>query len=155
MALTQSFTTTISSDGFTVTLEDTSNWTDSGLNRSDYVRTFTLYDSAGQTLDTIVLPDDSDTATYTLDKDRYVSIMFTIVGDDTYSKTQNYSFDRIFLNKFQEALINNGCCTDRTTQYNINTANTFYQASVAIFPTGNASATQSDLDSANSFIDLV
>lgn len=151
----QSFTTTLSADGYTITIEDTSNWTDAGLNKVDFIRTFTLNDSVGATLDTITIPSTTDVATYILDKDRWISIVYDIIGTPAYNKTQNYSFNRIFLNKLQKALINNKCCTDKTTVYNINTANTFYQAAVYIFPTGNASATQSDLDAANSYINLV
>jgi hypothetical protein len=156
MALTIAFTATVSSDGFTVTITDSSNWSSSGLLRTNFVRTFLLTDANGQTLATITLPVDSDVTTYTLTKDTWVNILFTIVGASSYTLLQRFPFSRIYINKLQDSLINGGCdCNNGKDALNINTSTSFYVGALGIEPVANATGWQSDLDAANAYINLV
>jgi hypothetical protein len=157
-AFAQAFTATVSSDGFLVTITDTSNWTGNseGYLRVNFVRTFLLTDANGQTLATIVLPTNSDVTTYTLTKDTWVNILFTIVGASSYTLLQRYPFSRIYINKLQDSLINGGCdCNNGLNGLNINTSTSFYVGALGIEPVANATGWQSDLDAANAYINLI
>lgn len=153
-AFAEEFSATISSSGKIITIVDQSNWDDNdeNYNRSDFVRTFLLTDYAGQELDSITLPVDSDTTTYEITKDLWVNVLFSIVGAETFTKLQSYGFDRIYVNKLQTALLSNGCCGNKSSQNNINTSVSFWQAALGIEQSGNSASYQQDLDSANSFI---
>lgn len=151
------FTTTVSDDGFTLTFTDESNWSDNteGYLRADFVRSFLLTNAAGETITTLTLPDDSDTTTYDITADIRLNVLFSIVGVETFTLLQKYTFDRIYINKLQDALMQNDCCGNNSNLSNINTSVSFYVGSVALTPTDNDSGIQSDLDIANKYIDLV
>lgn len=151
------FTATASDSGELLTFTDTSNWTgnDQGYLRTDFTRSFLLTDSAGQTITTLTLPIDSDTITYAITKDIRMNVLFSIVGVVTLTKLQIYTFDRIYVNKLQEALMNTDCCGNNSDLNNINTSVSFYSGAVYIEPTANNSGIQSDLDVANAYIDKV
>lgn len=154
---TEAFTVTVSDDGKLLTFVDGSNWSDNlqGYLRTDFVRSFLLTDSAGQTITTLTLPTDSDTITYAITKDIRMNVLFSIVGIVTFTKLQVYTFDRIYVNKLQEALMGTECCGNSSDLNNINTSVSFYLGSVYVTPTDNNSGVQSDLDVANAYIDKV
>ena len=153
----QAFTVTVSDDGKLLTLTDTSNWLNNtqGYLRTNFVRTFLLTDSAGQTITTLTLPTNLDTITYAITADLRLNVLFSIVGVVTFTKLQKYTFDRIYINKLQTALMEYGCCDTGSEINNINTSVSFYTGAVALTPTTNDTGIASDLLVANKFIDLV
>lgn len=151
------FEVTSNSEGTLLTLEDLSNWqsNDEGYIRADFVRTFIITDSAGQPVDTLELPIDSDTITFVLDADARLNFLFSIVGVVTFTKLEKYTFDRQYVNKLQTALMQYGCCDSGTDIQNINTSVSFDFGAWAITPTDNDTGVASNLLIANKFIDLV
>lgn len=151
------FTVTTSNDGKLLTFTDTSNWTGNldGYLRTNFVRSFLLTDSAGQTITTLTLPTNTDTITYAITADIRLNVLFSIVGVVTLTKLQVYTFDRIYVNKLQTALISYDCCGESQELNYINTSVSFYAGAVALTPTSNDSGIASDLLVANSFIDKV
>lgn len=151
------FEVTNSSDGKTLTFTDLSNWqsNDEGYIREDFVRSFLLTNAAGETITTLTLPVDSDTITYDITADIRMNVVFSIVGVVTFTKLQKYTFDRIYLNKLQDALMQIGCCGNNADISNINTSSTFWQGAINLTATDNDTGIQRDLDGANAYINLV
>jgi hypothetical protein len=152
------FEATVSQDGKKITLEDLSNWlnNDENYQRGDFVRTFLLTNAAGEEIDILTLLADSDTIEYEIEADIRINILFSIVGVVTFTKLQKYTFDRIYLNKLQDALMNVGvCCGNDADTHNINTSTSFWQGAIGLTPTDNDTGIQQNLNGANAYIDLV
>lgn len=150
-ALTPNFTATENADGGTITLTDTSDWLSSGNDRADFVRSFLLTDAYGTVLDTIILPDDSDVATYTITKPTWLTILYSAVDGATYSKEEKFPFDRLFVNKYQVAL-RSGCCGNASKSSILSIASDFYTGAKDDAPLGNAVSWQTNILVANTYI---
>jgi hypothetical protein len=87
----------------------------------------------------------------------WINFLFSITGSTNYTKLLKYYFDRILGNKFQSALIRYATSCDHKSQevFNINLSSTFWFGATQIAPVDNETGVQVDLDTANTFIDLV
>ena len=153
MAVVVSFTSQQNSTGETVTFTDTSTYTAPDV-IGDYVRSFVLTDSAGESLDTVAIPTGELTVDYALDKDRWINVTLNAVGSTTHTETVGHYFFRNTANKLIEAN-NAGCCTSKTDKENICMALRFIKGFEYAAPIGNAVAYQTNIDSANLYLDLV
>lgn len=145
------FTATQSSDGKTITLTDTSNWPgDENYNKANFVRTFTLRDAYGATLDTIVLDPTEDVATYTLNTNKWIAITFTIDGSVDFSKLQEYPFGRLFELAYIDAVkLGCGCSHGNTDLCDVDA---FYSVAQMAVPVGDGQAYQENIDAAYSLL---
>lgn len=151
------FTATQSSTGLVITITDTSNYStnDQGYTMSDFTtREFILTDYAGAALETIPIPDGETVVTYDITSDEWINITLNLAGVASYTKYQRYPFDRITINKLEEALIQ-GCCQSAKNKSNLCMANAFINGAQYVAPLGNASKFNQNITAANSYLDLI
>lgn len=110
--LTPNYTVTQSIDGKKLTFKDTSDWSASGLDINDYVRTIELYDNkdaTGNLIDTITFTGSDLEAIYTVTEDRYYSGKYQAIGGSIVpSKTLNFGTTN-FEYKQLNILMSKGC----------------------------------------------
>lgn len=144
--------------GTILTFEDKSNWTDNteGYERVNFVRTFTLTDAYDETIDTLILPTDEDTITYTLPSETkfiWVNSVFTIEGAEDYTDTKKYPFYRQVKNMYR-TLLKNGCCGKGNDEEALNGADRFFRGADIESISGNASGYMIDITSAYSYLNI-
>lgn len=140
--------------GTILTFTDESNWTDNdeGYNKEDFTRTFTLTDAYGEAIDTLVLPTDEDSVTYTLpDATKYlwVNSVFTIEGEEDFTNTSKYPFYRQVKNLFRNAL-KKGCCDNGSDD--LCSVDVFFRGADIESVAGNSSGFMTDIESAYSYL---
>lgn len=163
-AFKQDFSIVQSSDCKTLTFTDTSNM-GVGMNDSNYTySTFTtknigVYDSTNTLIGTLIPIVDATPVTFTLDKDRYLSIVYTLqIGTSTpLTKTYNIALscnvDLAFGNMLVNDILNenHGESNDDSTLFNIVKTTL---ASKIFASRNNGTLSQDMLDLANGYIDI-
>lgn len=165
-AFKQDFTIVQSDDCSTLTIADNSNF-GVGNNDENYTfssfttKTIAIYDSASNLLQTLTIVDTTP-VTYTLTKDMYLSLVYTLQHntDTPLVKTYNVAFS-CFVELAYGTIVakdyNNGnCLCDSTTDdadrlFNINKG---IKAAQIFASTGNSTLSQDMLNLANSYTNI-
>lgn len=152
MAVDLILTSEQSDDGKTITWTDASVYTSPDV-IADYVRTLVLKDSAENVLATMPL-NASLTVDYAVTKDLWIYATLTAVGSTTITETTGFYFFRNTANKLIAANAE-GCCTSKSAKENLCEALRFIKGAEYAAPIGNATAFQTNIDTANLFLDQV
>lgn len=155
-AFAASFEILQSSDGLTLTINDTSNYT---VNDEDYViadflsREVLLLDAYGDEITTIDL-GSLLTADYAITRDTWVNGTLNLTGVDPvpdYTKNLLFPFDRITKNLYR-ALLKNGCCSNILNEQALSAADRFFRGSEISAISGDGPGFQSDIDAAYAYL---
>lgn len=158
-AFTQSFTATESLDGLTITYYDTSNWgnNDSGYQKANFTRSFIGYDAYGTELFNVILSTTDDSFELSKTTNLWIETTFNIEGAVDFALTQKEGFDRLLVNKFQTATLENCCdgCGSKKSKSTLCEAVTFIKGADYAKPTGNGIKWQENINAADKFLNTI
>lgn len=145
-----------SANGLVATFKDTSNYdtNDQGYEKADFTtNTIVLKDAYGTILETLNFLTE-DTVTYEQTADHWFTTERLLEGVATYEVTEKFPLKRITINKLETAL-GSGCCQGATSARNLCEANAFINGANYAAPSGNSVLWQKNIDSANSYLNLI
>lgn len=146
----QSFTASQSSDSKTITITDTSNWTDTIYNKSAFVRTFVVTDADDVVINTYVMPVDTNVLTYSIAVNQWQVITYNITGAFSSSLIQKYPFEQLYRLAYRTLIsLSCGCCNDIK---GICDVDGYYQGAQFAIPTGDGVSYNTNINAAYALI---
>jgi len=148
------FSGTQSADGKVFELVDESNY-GTLYDLSDFSsRYFVVRDYLDNILATLPLVDEQLIAKYNVPKDQYIKATLYLEGVNSYELTHEYPLDRITATKYQKAL-QGGCGCNKSKSQALQQATEFLIGAQYAAPTENHAIFQSNIDTANTFLDTI
>ena len=150
------FTLTQSSDGVTLSFNDTSNYGISSpvINLSDFSsRQLVLLDANGTLIETVDLGIDLS-AEISITRDKWVNATLNLTGINpvgNYTKNYLFPFDRITKNLYRKAL-KGGCCSNPIIEKALSEADRFFRGAEISAPAGDGPGWTDAIDSAYAYL---
>lgn len=156
-AFLQDFSITQSNDCETVTFADTSNFSDNdeGYSYATFTtKTIGVYDQDNNLIGDLIDIVNSTPVTFTLDKDRYLHLVYTLSNDTLdLEKVKNILLTCYIELKYGEAVVSQDCNCGCGGEDNLCKVLKAMKAADIFARRGNAIKSQDSIDLANEYID--